>query len=165
MLSNISGPSASLRCWTVFVLLILVGACAAPADNIYEQKTQKAFADVIQDAEFMITEKNFRITNRLHIGQAIQERGSDTFPDHEVILFCNLSIAESMLVIEPRYINYCPYKLAVVAVNDGLIVSTRLMPEQSGNQSLDQVAKNINVLLRSMVDYAANDDPFAFEDG
>ena len=147
----------------IAMLVISFSACSTESDTIYHRVTSKVFTDVVRDAEFMITEKNFRITNRLNIGKAIRERGNETFPEHKVILFCNLTIAEKMLQIAPEYINYCPYKLAFLEQQHEIVVSTRLMPEASGIEELDHVAKKINAMLRAMVDYATNDDPFSFE--
>ena len=146
----------------IFVL-ILFTACSNDSTQFFEKSSNKPFADVIQDAEFAITENNFRITNRLHIGEAIQKRGVIDFPKNEVILFCNLTIAEEMLRIEPRYINYCPYKISIAEIDHQRIIGTRLLPVNTGNRRMDDVAKNINKILRSMVEYAAIEDPFMLE--
>jgi uncharacterized protein (DUF302 family) len=138
-------------------------ACANETSEIYEIKTDKTFLDVIQDSEFVITENNFRITNRLHIGDAIKERGNNTFPKNEVILFCNLTMAEEMLRIDPRYINYCPYKITVTEREGNILIGTRLLPINTSNKEMDKVAKNINKTLRIMVEYAASEDPFILE--
>ena len=144
--------------------LFLSGCTKEIPVQLYEQTTEKPFLDVIQDAEFAITEHNFRITNRLHIGEAIQKRGSTDFPQNEVILFCNLTLAEDMLRIEPRYINYCPYKITITELNDQVIVGTRLLPTQHMNAEMDKIAKEINKTLSAMVEYAAADDLFMFDD-
>jgi uncharacterized protein (DUF302 family) len=144
-------------------LLTTLVSCSDEANQIYEISTKKPFADVIQDSEFAITENNFRITNRLHIGDAIQKRGNAEFPQNEVILFCNLTLAEKMLKIEPRYINYCPYKLTATESGGEIIVGTRLLPVNSGEEQMDKFAKKINKILRSMVEYAASDDPFILD--
>jgi len=144
-------------------LLILLMACTNESNQIFEKHTKKSFADVIQDSEFAITENNFRITNRLHIGDAIQKRGNNDFPQNEVILFCNLTIAEEMLKIEPRYINYCPYKITATESGGEIIIGTRLLPIKTGNTKMDTIAKKINKILRSMVEYAASEDPFILE--
>jgi uncharacterized protein (DUF302 family) len=145
-----------------FLLLLLV-ACSNESNQIYEKSTKKSFVDVIQDSEFAITENNFRITNRLHIGDAIQKRGATEFPQNEVILFCNLTMGEEMLKIEPRYINYCPYKITASEIDGEIVLGTRLLPENTGNKKMDEMAKNINKILRSMIEYAASEDPFILE--
>ncbi len=152
-----------LRIYPFLVILILLTACSKESNQIHERHTKKAFIDVIQDAEFSISENNFRITNRLHIGEAIQKRGNTAFPQNEVILFCNLTIAEEMLKIEPHYINYCPYKLTATELDGEILVGTRLLPEKTGDIQMDETAKNINKILRSMVEYTASEDPFILE--
>ena len=144
-------------------LLTTLIACTNESNQLYEKTTKKSFLDVIQDTEFAITENNFRITNRLHIGEAIQKRGNSTFPQNEIILFCNLTLAEEMLKIEPRYINYCPYKITVANSDGDIIIGTRLLPAKTSNRQMDEFSININKILRSMVEYAASEDPFILE--
>lgn len=145
----------------IFIILFaLILAYSDERNQIYEKESDKPFPDLIQDAEFIITENNFRITNRLHIGAAIQKRGGNDFPNNEVILFCNLTIAEEMLKIEPRYINYCPYKITITEFNNKYRVGTRLLPPRNKNRELDKFAKKTNRMLRSMVEYTASEAPF-----
>jgi len=138
-------------------------ACTNESNQLYEKTTKKSFLDVIQDTEFAITENNFRITNRLHIGEAIQKRGNSTFPQNEILLFCNLTLAEEMLKIEPRYINYCPYKITVTDSDGHITIGTRLLPHKTGNTQMDALSRNINNILHSMVEYAASEDPFILD--
>lgn len=144
-------------------LFVFLFGCVNEADQIYEKTTQKPLENVVQDAEFAITENNFRITNRLHIGSAIKKRGSTDFPQNEIILFCNLTIAEEMLKIEPRYINYCPYKVTITDSDGHITIGTRLLPLKTSNPKMDKVSININKILRSMVEYAASEDPFILD--
>jgi uncharacterized protein (DUF302 family) len=149
--------------FSILALLVLLSSCSNESNQIYEKSTNKSFIEVIQDSEFAITENNFRITNRLHIGEAIQKRGNAKFPKNEVILFCNLTLAEEMLQIEPRYINYCPYKITATEYKENILIGTRLLPVNTGNTQMDEIAKNINNTLRLMVEYAASEDPFILE--
>jgi uncharacterized protein (DUF302 family) len=143
--------------------VILLSACTNESNQIFEKSTNKSFAEVIQDSEFAITENNFRITNRLHIGDAIQKRGNTDFPQNEVILFCNLTMAEEMLKIEPRYINYCPYKITATEFEGKTLIGTRLLPIKTDNKEMDKIAKKINKTLRLMVEYASSEDPFILD--
>ncbi len=142
---------------------LFLSACNSTASDLYELQTAKSYEDVLQDVEFIITEQNFRITTRMHIGDAIKERGKKDFPRNEVILFCNLSLAEDMLRLDPSYINYCPYKIAVAETGASVTVSTRLLPDKTGRKNLDAVAKKINKTLQVMIEYGASEDPFIFE--
>lgn len=148
---------------TLCLFIFLLG-CTNETEQLYEKTTQKSFQDVLQDAEFAITENNFRITNRLHIGKAIKERGNSDFPQNEIILFCNLELAEEMLKIEPRYINYCPYKITVTESGGTVSIGTRLLPGITDNPEMDNISKYINTILNSMVEYAASEDPFILDE-
>ena len=148
---------------TLLFACALLLSCTNETNQIFEKTTEKSFDDVLQDAEFAITENNFRITNRIHIGKAIKERGNENFPQNEVILFCNLEIAEDMLKIEPRYINYCPYKITVSESGGTITVGTRLLPPLTDNPDMDNISKYINTILSSMVEYAASEDPFILD--
>lgn len=143
--------------------MLLSSACTKAPDQIFEITTQKPFEDVLQDTEFAITENNFRITNRLHIGKAIKERGNEDFPQNEIVLFCNLELAEEMLKIEPRYINYCPYKITITESDGTVTIGTRLLPSITDNPEMDNISKYINTILNSMVEYAASEDPFVLD--
>jgi len=159
----IFGKTTSLQ--ILLLCLVFLGGCtSSESDQIYEKTTQKSFQDVVQDAEFAITENNFRITNRLHIGKAIIERGNTDFPQNEIVLFCNLELAEEMLKIEPRYINYCPYKITVTESAGTVTIGTRLLPHVTDNPEMDNISKNINTILNSMVEYAASEDPFILDE-
>ncbi|MFT5395347.1 MAG: hypothetical protein ACI85N_000531 [Gammaproteobacteria bacterium] len=161
--SRIEFGKLSTQLITLCLFIFLLG-CTNETNQLYEKTTQKSFQDVLQDAEFAITENNFRITNRLHIGKAIKERGNTDFPQNEIILFCNLELAEEMLKIEPRYINYCPYKITVTELGGTISIGTRLLPPITDNPEMDNISKYINTILNSMVEYAASEDPFILDE-
>ncbi len=151
----------------LFFGLILSNVIKFPEKSIeiYKKISQKDYINTIYDAEFAIGENNFRIVNRINIGLAIQERKGSAFPRNEVILFCNLTIAEEMLELEPDYINYCPYKITVTEtlnLDKKVIISTRLLPTNTKSKNLNEFSINMNEILQRMVEYAASDDPFIF---
>ncbi len=143
--------------------LLLLNACinqASQTNQLLAKTSDKPIIEVIEDAEFAITEYNFRIINRLQIGQAIKERGNLDFPQTEIILFCNLTLAEQMLQIAPNYISYCPYSVSIMAADKQTIISARLLPTDAKQDKLNQLAKKINKMLSSIVEYAAAQEPF-----
>ncbi len=143
--------------------LLLLNACinqSSQTNQLLAKTSDKPIIEVIEDAEFAITEYNFRIINRLQIGQAIKERGNLDFPQTEIILFCNLTLAEQMLQIAPNYINYCPYSVSIMAADKQTMISARLLPTDAKQDKLNQLAKKINKMLSSIVEYAAADEPF-----
>ena len=54
--------------------LTILFACSNNNSEIHKKISMKNFDDIIQDVEFAITENNFRVVNRLNIGESIQER-------------------------------------------------------------------------------------------
>ncbi len=145
----------------VFVchFFILLLACSENENYFSEKTSNKNLSQIIDDIEFAITERNFRINNRLHIGKAINERGQGGFPDYEVILFCNLSYAKRMLELAPDYISYCPHRIAIRDTGEQRIITASLLPYNTSNQSLNSVTKEINALVYEIVDFAAADWP------
>jgi len=144
-----------LFCFTILVLT----ACSDKEADFAKRVTDKDVAQIFDDAEFAITERNFRINNRLHIGKAIRKRGQGSFPDYEVTLFCNLSYAKRMLDLAPEFISYCPQRLAIRDTGRQRIITASLLPHKTSNAALNSVAAEINTLVREIVDFAAKDWP------
>lgn len=134
---------------------VLARPATAELPTVYERETSKPIADVLDDAEFAIVERNFRITGSLHIGRAIRERDGDGFPDYEVILFCNLAHARAMLELEPQLVNFCPGRITVRGAGNQVIVSAPLLPQNTGHARGEALLAEINGLIREIVDYAA----------
>jgi uncharacterized protein (DUF302 family) len=153
-------------CTLIFILIIFDAITYKDSNNIYKRFSEKSYIDTVQDLEFAITESNFRIINRINIGEAIQERKEKIFPRNEVILFCNLSIAQEMLEIEPDFINFCPYKITVaerpetLGSSGKIIIATHLLPIETGSSDINKFSVNMNEILRKMIEYAISDDPF-----
>lgn len=126
------------------------------SDTFINVSAEKSFIDAAEDAAFAISERNFRITNTLRIGNAIRERGNITFPENDVILFCNIQYAESMLELEPDYINYCPGQITVreISANE-VIISAPLVPLHPDNQQLNVLVNEVNQLISESVEFAA----------
>jgi len=153
----------------LFILLFFDIIVYKDSNNIYKGFSEKNYTDIIQDVEFAVTESNFRIVNRINIGEAIQERKNSAFPKNEVVLFCNLTIAEEMLKLEPDFINFCPYKITITErledsdFNKKIMVSTRLLPTDTESKNINNFSANINKILRKMVEYAVSEDPFLID--
>ncbi|MBI1732015.1 MAG: DUF302 domain-containing protein [Gammaproteobacteria bacterium] len=145
-----AGPAAGL-------LLISAAqtprTAAAEPGQVYERAARKPVAEVVEDVEFAITERNFRITGRLHVGQGIRDRDHTDFPDFEVLLFCNLGLARKMLELDPAYINYCPGRVTVRDAGGVTYIAAPQVPEPGGDADLADLARNINQALRAIVDY------------
>lgn len=154
-----SGLPAVLAGTAGALLLVVSPARCVTAQNpdsgqIYERTTPKPVPEVVEDVEFAITERNFRVTSQLHIGHGIRERDKIDFPDYEVILFCNLGLARQMLELDPEFINYCPGRITVRRGGDTTYIATPLLPEHPGQDAaLAALIRGINSQLRAIVDY------------
>lgn len=137
-----------------------IGGCATSAaePGIYERTTPKPVTETVEDVEFAVTERNFRITGQLHVGKGIRERDRIAFPEHEVVLFCNLGLARRMLELDPGFINYCPGRVAVRESAGTTHISAPLLPETVGQgPELAALVRRTNVLIREIVDYATEE--------
>jgi len=132
--------------------------------ELFIETTDKPFNEVIEDLEFAITERNYRIVNTLQIGKAIRERGHERFPDNSVILFCNLTIARAMLMEDPDYLNHCPSRIGIRASGESVMISAHLFPESGYNRELDELIRKSNTHMVEIVNFGARawlevDDP------
>jgi len=147
----------------VFILTILLSGCSTEVDkhtspaSRYQLTTEKALEEVLDDTIFAITERNFRITGHLHIGKGIRDRKNPDFPDYEVLLYCNLVYAKKMLDLDPDIINSCPGRITVRQDNEKVIITAPLWPVDMKNDELKSHMQKMNVLVREIVDYAADD--------
>ncbi len=152
----------SLTALVIFLFLLQSG-CSTEVDKqvnqtaYYQLSTEKAFEEVLDDTIFAITERNFRITSHLHIGKAIRDRNNPDFPEYEVLLYCNLVYAKKMLDLDPDMINSCPGRITIRQSDDRIIITAPLWPEQMKDKSLKTHMQKMNVLIRDIVDYAADD--------
>ena len=121
----------------------------------YQRRVERRFDDSVQDAEFAITNHNFRITGRDRIGQAIAERHHEPFPRAEVLLFCNLEYARRLLRADPDLLQYMPCKITLRAAGPQVVIDCWLLPQTQ--PAALQPAREVNTILRAIVDYAAGD--------
>lgn len=141
----------------IFFLIPGIESKAHGQNDYYSVTTDKSLQEVLDDIEFAITERNLRITNRLHIGKTIRERGNSEFPDYEIILYCSLTFAEKILELNPDYINYCPGRITVRKNNNHVIITAPLWPDDINNVELRQLILQMNSQVRDIVDFATKD--------
>ena len=144
--------------------LLPLGCTAKLADPISQQNAyyqvivKKPFEEVLDDAIFAVSERNFRLAEQLRIGKAIQERGYPDFPDYEVLLFCNLEYTRKILDIDPSMINFCPGRINIRHHDDAVIITAILWQGKTTSHTLNAYIKTLNTLSREIVDYAAEDN-------
>ena len=138
------------------VLLLSLTSCATPlATNplVARYAVVKPFDIVLEELEFAITERNFRIVGRHGIGKAIRERGHEDFPNVAVIHFCNLEYAREMLQLDVSYVAWMPCRLTVHERDEQVIISAILLPENHPNERLNEFAARMNAILRDIASY------------
>jgi uncharacterized protein (DUF302 family) len=147
----------------ILFILIIASGCSTEDDRhvspatYYQLSTEKVLEEVLDDTIFAITERNFRITGHLHIGKGIRDRKHPEFPDYEVLLYCNLAYAKKMLELDPGMISSCPARITVRQHNDKVIITAPLWPVDMENEELKSHMQNMNILVREIVNYAADD--------
>ena len=129
---------------------------AVQTGDFFRLSSEKSFIDAAEDAAFAISERNFRITNTLRIGNAIRERGTAGYPENDVILFCNIRYAELMLDLDPEYVNYCPGQITIREAPDNqVIISAPLVPRHPTNNELNNYVDEVNQLIIESVEFAS----------
>ena len=148
------------------VLIALVAAvlgsaaCASDAttrhgnDLIHRYAVDKAFAEVIFELNFAITEHNFRITGRNTIGAGLRERGYADFPDVEVIHFCSLELAREVLLLDPGFVAQMPCRITVHEAAGRTVISLILLPLDHPDERVNAFARRMNAILQEIVEYA-----------
>jgi len=152
-----------------FFILFMQSGCSTEVDehinhnDYYQIETNKPFEEVLDDAIFAITERNFRLTSHLHIGKAIRDRNNPDFPAYEVLLYCNLSYAKKMLELDPNMISSCPGRITVRLNGARVNITAPLWPEKMQDNELKLHMQKMNELIREIVDYAADDWLLVYE--
>ena len=149
---------------TIFASLFLIASCAVNSDkaqqhtelvNYYQVETSKPYEDVLAELEVAIAEHNFRITGHSRVGKVIRERGAEGFPEYDTVQFCNLTLAKTILEISPHAIGYMPCNVVTYQFDGKTIIKTHLLPENGENAQLNQFAMEMNLQLKQIVDFAA----------
>jgi uncharacterized protein (DUF302 family) len=143
----------------IFASLLQFAACTTLPPNseviqYYEASTSKPYDDVLNEVQGAIAEHNFRITAHSRVGKVIRERGAKDFPEYDTIQFCNLTHAKTMLEISPHLVRYMPCNIVIYQYQSKTIVKTHLMPTDSDNEELNQFFKQMNQMLKEIVDFA-----------
>jgi uncharacterized protein (DUF302 family) len=121
---------------------------------IQRESRTKSFEDIIVDLEFAITQRNFRITARNDIGRGIRQRGFKDFPQAMIIHFCNLTLAQEAMELNPLFITHMPCRVAVYDHGDRIVVTTTSLPEDSSDPRVDAFSRKINAILREILNFA-----------
>lgn len=139
-------------CLLLVTVILLNGCQPQQEDRIYERASPYSFQDTILNLDIAISEYNYRIIHRSHIGQAVRDRGDNDFPLSTITSFCNITYAKEMMLINPVLINDMPCNIAVRQTSDQkVIVSTKFMDESVTDAEQSAFAKKINTNLRGII--------------
>ena len=148
-------PSRAVSFLLILLLCAVATYSAANGELRYTVLSEKSFDEVLEDLKFAITEQNFRITSLNSIGQAISKREGKPFPRVTVIHFCNVEFAREILEIDANYALNMPCRVAIHEQSRRITIQTYFLPDN--DPQLTNIGKKINIILKSIVDYAAWD--------
>lgn len=136
----------------IVTLFLLIGCQPQTENRLYERESPYTFQDTILNLDIAISEYNYRIIHRSHIGQAVRDRGDKDFPLSTITSFCNITYAKEMMEINPLLINDMPCNIAVRETGDGrVVVGTKLMRESVSNSAQKKFAQKINSNLKEII--------------
>jgi len=135
-----------------FITLFLIACGQSNQDRLYQKYSSYNFEDTLLNLDIAISESNYRIIHRSHIGQAVRDRGDKEFPLSTITSFCNITYAKEMMEINPDLINDMPCNVAVRESKNGVLVSTKLMNDDTPNQQQNEFARRINNNLRTIIE-------------
>ncbi|HEC74461.1 MAG TPA: DUF302 domain-containing protein [Methylophaga aminisulfidivorans] len=144
-------------CHTFIILwtLLFITSCQQEQQRIYEKVSPYSYEDTLLNLDIAISEFNYRIIHRSHIGQAIRDRGDADFPLSTITNFCNITYAKEMMQINPQLINDMPCNISVQEGEQGqIIISTKLMNIQVDDPAEKRFATKINTTLKKVIEAA-----------
>lgn len=118
--------------WYFVFFTCVLSACHPTTDTstpdwLIERLSPYDFEETLQNLDIAISEHNYRLMHRSHIGQAVRDRGEKSFPLATITSFCNITHAREMMHLNPRLISVGSCEVAVRESVEGVIVSTRLL--------------------------------------
>jgi len=125
--------------------------------HYYQASTLKPYDEVLAELEIAIAEQNFRITGHSRVGKVIRDRGTKYFPDYDTVQFCNLTHAKTLLLLSPHAVSYMPCNIVTYEFNGKTIIKTHLLPIDTDNKQLNLFSEAMNIKLKEIVDFAAEE--------
>lgn len=149
----------------IVAALFFIASCSATRPEAihketvyyYQASTDKPYDDVLAELEVAIAEHNFRITGHSRVGKVIRDRGAQNFPEYDTVQFCNLSHAKILLELDPHAVHYMPCNVVVYQFKNRTLIKTHLLPENTVNPKFNQFAHKMNLKLKAIVDFAAEE--------
>lgn len=139
-------------------LVLIVAGCSSSAEEDtllrYRATTAKSFDEALADLEVAVSEQNFVIVARHHIGRALRDNGRPDYPEITVLHVCNIDYAGKILDVSQDYVLHLPCRMAVYEAGGRVVVEARLFPDD--DPELRPIARQINTALKEIVRFAAD---------
>lgn len=131
--------------------LLLWALNATALADTYQVVVERPFEDVMMEISIAAAERNFAQVGMNRVGDAIRQHLDEGFPRATVVHICNLEVAHQFLRADPDYLLYLPCKITVFEGEEGVVISTRLFPED--DPRVRELSARVNALLREIVDF------------
>lgn len=124
----------------------------------YEVETSKSFEEASSDLEASVTRNGFGVLHVHDLGTILRSKGIDFEEECRVFEVCNPRQASRVLSVEMRMNNALPCRISVYTQDGrtkiGMIRPEKMLSMLSENETLGEVAKEVEVATVKMIDEA-----------
>ncbi|MDW3094090.1 MAG: DUF302 domain-containing protein [Gammaproteobacteria bacterium] len=124
----------------------------------YIVESAKSFEQAVADLDVAVKEHGFGVLHIHDLGNTLRSKGVDFGENCKVFEVCNPMQAAKVLATDMRLNMALPCRISVFTENNktkiGLIKPEEMLSALSNNQSLVDVAKEVEEKTRQMVDQA-----------
>ena len=124
----------------------------------YEVETSKSFEEASSDLEAAVTRNGFGVLHVHDLGTILRSKGMDFEEECRVFEVCNPRQASRVLSVEMRMNNALPCRISVYTQDGrtkiGMIRPEKMLSMLSENETLGEVAKEVEVATVKMIDEA-----------
>ena len=136
-------------------LSLILPTNAGATDDSIALRTQKPLEHVIFDLEYAASVHNFTLVGRNSMSDAMRHAGAEEPPESMVLQMCQMDAVRRVLEADPAMIRYMPCRVAAYQDGEEVVVTTLLIPEDSGDEDTDAAARELNELMKQIVRYGA----------
>ena len=110
------------------------------------------YDDIRENLVFAIEGRGLVINNVAHVGDMLARTAADIgkskriYGQSEVFEFCSAAVSRDMMEVDPRYVVYCPYTIAVYTLPnqaEKVFLAYRMLPPGPGLDAVNNLLKEI----------------------
>lgn len=120
----------------------------------YTIETEKSFEEVIQNLQSKVAENGFRVLHIHNVQQTLKEKGFE-IDKYSIVEVCNAKFANEVLKLNKEFGVIMPCKINVYS-EEGKVKVTMMNPtdmvKKFGINSLEELASNVEVVLKKVMD-------------